>query len=218
MLRSTVVVLLARTAVGFSPNLSSVVGVDGGMGARSSRNFVSATRPAGSTALFAKGGVSAEEVLKAPKWPEKWPFYEDDFNRMDETSDGDFYSQPRLVYHIDDSAVKALTKYYAKALPKGADVLDICSSWVSHFPKDWEHGKRTGLGMNEFELSKNVQLDEYKVKDLNVEATFPFDDNSFDVVTCVVSVDYLNKPLEVFNEIRRVLRPGGKAIMSMSNR
>lgn len=31
-------------------------------------------------------------------------------------------------------------------------------------------------------------------------------------------VDYLNKPLEVFREIRRVLRPGGKAIMSMSNR
>ncbi|CAN0521084.1 unnamed protein product [Ectocarpus sp. 8 AP-2014] len=72
--------------------------------------------------------------------------------------------------------------------------------------------------MNEFELSKNVQLDEYKVKDLNIEAKFPFDDNSFDVVTCVVSVDYLNKPLEVFNEIQRVLRPGGKAIMSMSNR
>lgn len=38
--------------------------------------------------------------MKSPKWPAKWPFYEDDFNRMDETSDGDFYSQPRLVYHI----------------------------------------------------------------------------------------------------------------------
>lgn len=46
--------------------------------------------------------MSAEEVLKAPKWPEKWPFYDDDFNRMDETSDGDFYSQPRLVYHIGE--------------------------------------------------------------------------------------------------------------------
>lgn len=44
--------------------------------------------------------MNAEEVLKSPKWPEKWPFYDDDFNRMDETSDGDFYSQPRLVYHI----------------------------------------------------------------------------------------------------------------------
>lgn len=40
--------------------------------------------------------------MKAPKWPEKWPFYDDDFNRMDETSDGDFYSQPRLVYHIGE--------------------------------------------------------------------------------------------------------------------
>lgn len=72
--------------------------------------------------------------------------------------------------------------------------------------------------MNQYELSKNVQLDEYKVKDLNVDPKFPFEDASFDVVTCVVSVDYLNKPLEVFEEIRRVLRPGGKAIMSMSNR
>lgn len=44
--------------------------------------------------------MTAEDVLKTPKWPEKWPFYEDDFKRMDETSDGDFYAQPRLVYHI----------------------------------------------------------------------------------------------------------------------
>ncbi|CAM9119308.1 unnamed protein product [Laminaria digitata] len=218
MLRTTCVVLLAaRRAVAFSPNLSSVV-VVGDMGNRAG-NLASTTSTRPSSALFSTSGkVSAEEVLKAPKWPEKWPFYDDDFNRMDETSDGDFYSQPRLVYHIDDAAVKALTKYYSKALPKGADVLDICSSWVSHFPKDWQHGKRTGLGMNEYELSKNEQLEEYKVTDLNVNAKFPFEDSSFDVVTCVVSVDYLNKPLEVFNEIHRVLRPGGKAIMSMSNR
>lgn len=48
--------------------------------------------------------------------------------------------------------------------------------------------KNARLGMNEYELSKNEQLDEYKVKDLNVDAKFPFKDNSFDVVTCVVSV------------------------------
>lgn len=46
--------------------------------------------------------------------------------------------------------------------------------------------------MNEYELSKNEQLDEYKVKDLNVDAKFPFEDNSFDVVTCVVSVSLLS--------------------------
>lgn len=48
--------------------------------------------------------------------------------------------------------------------------------------------------MNEYELSKNEQLDEYKVKDLNADPTFPFEDNSFDVVTCVVSVSQDGKP------------------------
>lgn len=60
--------------------------------------------------------------------------------------------------------------------------------------------------MNEFELSKNVQLDEYKVKDLNVDPKFPFEDSSFDVVTCVVSVDYLNKPIEVRSRSRSRFR------------
>ena len=48
--------------------------------------------------------------------------------------------------------------------------------------------QRDRLGMNEYELSKNEQLEEYKVTDLNVNPKFPFEDNSFDVVTCVVSV------------------------------
>ena len=38
------------------------------------------------------------------------------------------------------------------------------------------------------------------------------------MVTCVVSVDYLNKPLEIFREVARVLKPGGKFILSQSNR
>lgn len=51
--------------------------------------------------------------------------------------------------------------------------------------------------MNEYELSKNEHLEEYKVKDLNVDPKFPFEDNSFDVVTCVVSVSLLLWYVEV---------------------
>lgn len=72
--------------------------------------------------------------------------------------------------------------------------------------------------MNDYELSQNKQLSSYVVKDLNKEPVFPFDDNSFDKVTCVVSVDYLNKPTEVFREIGRVLKPGGDCMLAMSNR
>lgn len=162
--------------------------------------------------------IKVEDILKTPQWPEKWPYTPADFKRQDESNDNQFYDNPRLVYHIDDSAVGALTRYYKTVLFEGADVLDICSSWVSHFPIDLRLGRRVGLGMNEFELSKNVQLSEYAVKNLNVDPTFPFPDNSFDFVTCVVSVDYLIRPLEVFSEIRRVLKPGGTALISQSNR
>jgi SAM-dependent methyltransferase len=163
-------------------------------------------------------GSMAEKVLEKPKFPEEWPYSENDFARMDESSDAIFYDSPRLVTHIDDPAISALTKYYSEHLKDGDDVLDICSSWVSHYPNDWKGGKVVGLGMNEYELKNNPQLTEYVVKDLNEEAVLPFEDASFDKVTCVVSVDYLNKPLPIFKEIGRVLRPGGQCFISMSNR
>lgn len=72
--------------------------------------------------------------------------------------------------------------------------------------------------MNEYELSQNPQLSSFIVRDLNIEPVLPFEDASFDKVTCVVSVDYLNKPKEIFNEIGRVLRPGGECMLAMSNR
>lgn len=167
---------------------------------------------------FPLGSSMAEKVLENPKWPPEWPYSDADFKRMDESEDKFFYNQPRLCYHIDDAAVDALTKFYAGNLKDGEDVLDICSSWVSHYPKDWKGGKVVGLGMNEYELSQNPQLTSYDVKDLNEDPTFPYEDASFDKLTCVVSIDYLNKPKEIFAEIGRVLRPGGECLLSMSNR
>jgi len=162
--------------------------------------------------------IKIEDILTSPKWPAKWPFYPSDFRRQDESKDFQFYGQPRLVYHIDDQAVEALTKYYRRTFFPDASILDICSSWVSHFPTDLKLGRRVGLGMNKDELSVNKQLDDFVVQDLNENPIFPFPQETFDIVTCVVSVDYLTRPLEVFSEISRVLKPGGIAIISQSNR
>jgi len=38
------------------------------------------------------------------------------------------------------------------------------------------------------------------------------------VITCCVSIDYLTDPLHVLSECKRVLRPGGKMIISQSDR
>jgi SAM-dependent methyltransferase len=173
-----------------------------------------------STRFFATEKKSmANQVLENPQWPAEWPYSEQDFTRMDESDDTIFYDQPRLVYHIDDAAVSALTAYYSSIFKDGDNVLDICSSWVSHFPTSWKGGTQVvGLGMNEYELSKNPQLTSYVVQDLNQNPQLPLTDNTFDVVTCVVSIDYLTKPLEICQEIGRVLKPGGTVIFSMSNR
>jgi len=164
--------------------------------------------------------IKAEDVLKNPDWPPKWPYTPEDFLRQDESKDSIFYAPERLVYHIDDYAVASLTKYYKSNIPVGSDVLDICSSWVSHYPEEEskKYGRVAGLGMNKYELENNKQLSEFTVKDLNEDPIFPYKDNSFDIVTCVVSIDYLNKPLQIFSEINRVLKPGGRVLISQSNR
>ncbi|GMY36275.1 demethylmenaquinone methyltransferase [Fagus crenata] len=167
-----------------------------------------------------KGAV--EEILKNVEWPEQFPFKEEDFQRYDESPDTLFYEAPRLVTHIDDPAIAALTKYYSKVFPPsntpGISILDMCSSWVSHFPSGYKQDRIVGLGMNVEELKRNPVLTEYAVQDLNLNPKLPFEDNSFDVITNVVSVDYLTKPLDVFKEMGRILKPGGLAIMSFSNR
>ena len=99
-----------------------------------------------------------------------------------------------------------------------SSILDICSSWVSHFPKELSFQRAAGIGMNRQELQRNPQLTEFAVQDLNSNPIFPYRNDSFDFVTCVVSVDYLIRPLEIFQEIQRVLKPNGLAIISQSNR
>ncbi|KHG24342.1 ubiE [Gossypium arboreum] len=172
-------------------------------------------------------------ALQNVEWPEQFPFKDEDFQRFDETPDSLFYEAPRFVTHIDDAAIAALTKYYSEVFPPsntpGVSILDMCSSWVSHFPKGYKQERVVGMGMNEEELKRNpvstiflltflLVLTEYVVQDLNLKPKLPFEDNSFDVITNVVSVDYLTKPLDVFKEMCRILKPGGLAIMSFSNR
>lgn len=172
--------------------------------------------------LAAASRRTAEDVLIDPKFPKDWPFSPEGFQRYDESSDSEFYSYPRFVTHIDDQAIAALQDYYQQVLPPsgtpGTAILDMCSSWISHYPKGYKADRIAGTGMNEEELRRNKILTDYTVRDLNADPRLPYDNNTFDVVTNAVSIDYLNKPLEIMKEVNRVLKPGGLAIMSFSNR
>jgi len=140
------------------------------------------------------------------------------FDRQDESSDELFYVSPRMVTHIDDATIHALTQFYRDTLFVGADVLDLMSSWVSHLPGELELGRVAGLGMNAQELAANDRLSEWTVHDLNREPELPYADASLDAVLNAVSIQYLVDPVAVFTSILRVLRPGGVSIVAMSHR
>ena len=137
------------------------------------------------------------------------------FDRADDTADDRFYAAERLVTHIDDGAIAAVSEVYDE-LGLTGDILDICSSWVSHFSSPPR--RLVALGMNASELDANAAATERVVHDLNIDPTLPFPDGSFDGVTCCVSVDYLTRPLEVFDEVARVLRRDGVFVCTFSNR
>lgn len=158
-------------------------------------------------------------LLEGITYPPEWPWNSEDFSRDDESDDALFYTHPRLVTHIDEYATKALTEWYDSNLPRGAvSILDVCSSWISHFPENLTDMRVVGVGMNFDELRANKQLTEAVVQDLNKNPKLPFMNGEFDAVVNAVSVDYLNKPLELFAEFRRVVRSEGLVAMSFSNR
>lgn len=140
------------------------------------------------------------------------------FARIDEGDDAEFYEPERLVYHIDDHAVAALTGFYRTVLPAGGVLLDLMSSWVSHLPADVDYAEVIGHGMNAAELAENPRLTRRFVRDFNRDPTLPLADASVDAAMICVSVQYLQRPVEVLREARRVLRPGAPIVISFSNR
>lgn len=143
------------------------------------------------------------------------PFPAGFFDRADDSPDPLFYASPRLVTHLDDRALAAVRALYAELAITG-DVLDLMSSWVSHLPA--RPRALTVLGLNADELRRNPMADAHVVQDLNADPTLPFADASFDAVLNCVSVDYLIRPVEVYAEVARVLRPGGVSVCTFSNR
>ncbi len=140
------------------------------------------------------------------------------FRRLDETPDAWFYAAPRFVTHIDAGATAAVTQLYREFFPPGGDILDVCSSWVSHLPEEVTYREVIGVGMNAAELAANPRLTRRLAHDLNADPRLPLADACLDAAGLCVSVDYLTNPVAVLRDIGRALRPGGPLVISFSNR
>lgn len=61
----------------------------------------------------------------------------------------------------------------------------------------------------------DVEGNPYGVADVVSDRFLPFEDSSFDLVTCFEAFQYVTDPVHGVGEIRRVLRPGGTALLTV---
>ncbi|PZC41402.1 MAG: Ubiquinone/menaquinone biosynthesis C-methylase UbiE [Chloroflexi bacterium] len=140
------------------------------------------------------------------------------FDQEDESDDSLFYSEARLVVHIDDAAITQLKKYLFSQLRERCTLLDLMSSWRSHIPDGPTTLDLYGLGLNREEMSNNPQLDHSIIKDINNDPNLPYEDNKFDAAMVIVSIQYMTDPISVFSEVNRILKKDCKFHVVYSNR
>jgi len=141
------------------------------------------------------------------------------FSRVDEQDDEIFYGTDRFVSHLDSFALTTVEKLIGELIVEESPViLDLMAGWDSHIPENIRPSKVVGLGLNKNEMEKNRVLEDFVIHDLNGDPSLPFPDRRFDAVLLTVSVDYLVRPIEVFGEVGRVLKPGGLFLVIFSTR
>jgi SAM-dependent methyltransferase/FKBP-type peptidyl-prolyl cis-trans isomerase 2 len=179
------------------------------------------------TKQIERGGTSVdwiETLTDGPGMQARWRdrkseyFSDGAFLREDTTPDSRFYQKPRMTQHMDDTALEMVRNTYGRFLQDGMRVLDLMSSWQSHVPANLRLERLAGLGLNAAELKRNALLTDKIVHDLNAEPTLPYAANTFDVVLCTASIEYLIDPFAIFNEVGRVLKPKGHFVITVSNR
>lgn len=158
-----------------------------------------------------------EATLKEP--PGTLDFFDaKDFARADESPDATFYQDFKTTGSLDSLALATIRDLYERLIPKGSRILDLMAASESHIGDGVQPVSIIGLGLNGEELQSNKALTETILHDLNADSSLPFYDNQFDAVVNTVSVEYLTRPVEVFREVARVLRPDGLFIVVFSNR
>jgi len=102
--------------------------------------------------------------------------------------------------------VGALERALPNIVPDARDVLDVfCGSrpYEDLLPPS---ARVTGLDVSDFAGIADVVTTEF----------LPFEDESFDMITCFEAFYYAEDPPYAVSEIRRVLRPGGAVVMTAS--
>jgi len=117
-----------------------------------------------------------------------------------------------MIASVIEEAV--LRKITSLRIPPGASILDVpCGGGALT-------ARLTQMGFNVFaadiEPVQAVLNDHFRFVDLNRQAV-PWPDETFDVACSIEGIEHLENPHRFLREIHRVLRPGGRLILTTPN-
>lgn len=144
-------------------------------------------------------------------------FHPQAFTRANNEPDAVFYAKTQHVPSIDLGARAAVTALYQTTLPASGTILDLMAGTESHLPPEATHEHVIGLDINPKSLAANSALTERLVQDLNSLFVTDLQQNTLDAVCVCDGVAYLTHPLDVFEDVHRVLRPGAPFIITFSD-
>lgn len=191
--------------------------------------------------LSSLGGkkMTVEDVCELNNWPQNWPYGPEDFRPMDYARDEVINTLPQ--YQFSQSLIEAdqitlfpgllrvpirrhfvlpkdkiaLAEQVRPYLKDGARVLELFATYDSILPGGVKLGPTVGVGWWAREMRANAALDDFIEQDLSVDPYLPLADNFFDAVIMPANFQLLQRPREMFEEINRVLKPGGVAFVGV---
>jgi ubiquinone/menaquinone biosynthesis C-methylase UbiE len=119
----------------------------------------------------------------------------------------------------DMEAFKALARRIAGSLPEGARVLEVAPG-PGYFAI--ELARLGNFSVTGLDISKTlVEIERKNAAQEGVAVDFregnasqmPFEDASFDLIVCRAAFKNFSEPVKALQEMRRTLRPGGKALI-----
>ena len=183
--------------------------------------------------------MTVEDVLTNPVWPLRWPYGFEDFRPCDYTRDDIINTLPQYQYSqslitadhvtiipglfrlpirrhfIMPKDKIALSEHMGEYFKDGAKVLELFSIYQSILPGGIEMGPCVGVGWSDDEMKANPDLDDYIQQDITVDPYLPLASNYFDFVVMPANFQLIQNPKVMFEEINRVLKPGGTAFIGV---
>lgn len=143
-------------------------------------------------------------------------FPEDFFRRHADQADWPLLSFQREGPYLDQAAQEAFRSLVRRLVEPGGVLLDLMAGAHSYLPPAFQRANFIGVSLDAAGMGRNPQLDGALVQDLNRFPSLPFLDETFEAVFCTCGVQYLTRPVELFREVNRVIKPGGIFLVSFT--